>query len=116
MALEEVSRPISQKQPLRSVSQEHDPSALLVQAAMSEEPTTEPVTEEPKAPDGMSVYLRTRLAHKHRKDLAALQLALEAGPVTMESLMEKYGWCRTRAHNMLSTAFLLGAIKAVPQS
>jgi len=65
----------------------------------------------------LSEYNRHKLLRKHKKDLALVQIALEQDKsVTVDSLMSRWGWCRTRAYNMLSTAFLLGAIKAVPQS
>ncbi len=64
----------------------------------------------------LSDYNRLKLLRKHKKDLSLVQIALEQDKaVTVDSLMSRWGWCRTRAHNMLSTAFLLGAIKAVPQ-
>ncbi len=64
----------------------------------------------------LSDYNRLKLLRKHKKDLSMVQIALEQDKsVTVDSLMSRWGWCRTRAHNMLSTAFLLGAIKAVPQ-
>jgi hypothetical protein len=65
----------------------------------------------------MSDFLRAKIMRKHKKDLSLVQIALEQDKsVTVDSLMSRWGWCRTRAHSMLSTAFLLGAIKAVPSA
>lgn len=59
----------------------------------------------------MSDYAKEKMFHRYRKEIRLVKETMKDGsPITLDVLMEKHGWCRTKAWSTLQAMWMLGVL------